>query len=78
MKDGTVFFMYDFAARKVGCVLIQAACGCSSSVANLWETELWATAPTDDMVMVRAKWQQVIRMADLDNRAAKAVKVGAA
>jgi hypothetical protein len=44
-----LYIAYDTKLYRPGCVLVQAAMGGSTALANEFPTELWLLAPTPDM-----------------------------
>jgi len=52
--------MYDMTTKKVGCALIQAACGATIDNLNLqmMDCNNWFLAPTKDMKMYSVKSQE--------------------
>lgn len=47
------FCLFDLKLKKVGCVLLQAAGGGNSQLAQQINTDRWLLAPTDDMVLYK-------------------------
>lgn len=48
MNDKVVFIA-DLTEKKIGCVLLQAATGCSREITNLVDPKYWLTSITPNM-----------------------------
>jgi hypothetical protein len=61
--------MYDPETKQVGCVLIQAACGCNHSLVHKYgfDTRTWFLAPTEGMKRLSATDEQWRYVAELSN-----------
>lgn len=59
-------FMYDPVLRRPGCVLIQAALQCQAGPCDHWDPNLWLTAPSKNLMRVRASPAQLRFLAEKD------------
>jgi hypothetical protein len=57
-----VTIAFDVQAMRPGCVLLQAAYGCSPSVAHGFPTEAWLLAPTDTLRVYEVSPEQLAKL----------------
>ena len=63
--SGQIEAIYSPTTGRIACVLIQAAAGTSTSVAQLFDTDDWDVSPKDTMLRMSAtrdQWKQLAAM----------------
>lgn len=67
-QNAPLVLAYDMKARKVGCVLMQAALGCVSGPCHWWDTKCWETDNPAGLRLIRGTRSQWQRLAEMDNQ----------